>query len=75
MNLRSGLTGKPGQWQYFFVPVLECTKPGCQGKFVAATPVEKHQFGEVIYSKTVCDTCGLVAWKHPDEANSFAASV
>jgi len=68
------LTEKLVNGNIFFVPVAKCTKPGCPGKFVDATPAEKRQFGEVIYSKAICDTCGLVAWRHPDEPNSFAAS-
>jgi hypothetical protein len=52
-----------------------CTKPNCPGKFQTVIPTERHEFGQVTYIKIVCDTCGLVAWRYPNEPNSFATSV
>jgi hypothetical protein len=51
-----------------------CTRPGCTGKFVAAAPVEHRQFGEVMYSKMICDACRLVGWRHSDKPNSFSVT-
>jgi hypothetical protein len=42
-------------------------------KFEEVVPREQHQFGEVIYTEVVCDTCGYAEWRRAEKPNPFAA--